>query len=372
MEIIQIPRLKELIAVFFKLGATAFGGPAAHLAAIEQETVERQAWLSSEHLLRLYGLTNILPGPNSTELVVAIGRERAGNLGAIVAGISFILPAMFLVWVLAIFYQQFQFIPQLQHIFAGMQPVIAAIVAQALWKLSRSNLKDGLTKAIGIATTLACLAGVNELFWLLLMGGGLALGRNWHKNSHLSVLALLPSQSLWGLKISPELTVLGIFLKIGLLAYGGGYVLIAFLQQELVERQHLITSRQLLDAVAIGQVTPGPLFTTATFVGYLLAGHGGAIAATIGIFLPGFLAMAIFHPQLEKWQQSPWLQDFLAGIVPATWGLMAAVSWNLIRALHGWPSYGIALGSLILLLHRPSWSLGLLAIGALLGGLFYL
>lgn len=371
MENTQAQRLQELIAVFFKLGATAFGGPAAHLVAIEQETVERRTWLSQERLLQLYGLTNILPGPNSTELVVAIGRERAGNLGAIVAGISFILPAMSIVWVLAILYQRFELIPQLQHIFAGMQPMIAAMVAQALWKLSRSSLKDGLTSAIGIGTTLACLAGVNELLWILLMGGGVALWRNWRKNPHLSVLALLPSKSLWGMTVSPELTVLGIFLKIGLLAYGGGYVLIAFLQQELVERQHLITSRQLLDAVAIGQVTPGPLFTTATFVGYLLAGHGGAIAATIGIFFPGFLAMAIFHLQLEKWQQSLWFQDFLAGITPATWGLMAAVSWKLAIDLQGWPSYAIALASLILLLNKPTWSLGLLAIGALIGSIFH-
>jgi chromate transporter len=371
MENTQAQRLQELIAVFFKLGATAFGGPAAHLAAIEQETVERRTWLSQERLLQLYGLTNILPGPNSTELVVAIGRERAGNLGAIVAGISFVLPAMSIVWVLAILYQRFEFVPQLQHIFAGMQPVIAAMVAQALWKLSRSSLKDGLTSAIGIGTTLACLAGVNELLWIMLMGGGVSLWRNWRKNSHLSLLALLPSKSLWGITISPELTVLGIFLKIGLLAYGGGYVLIAFLQQELVERQHLITSRQLLDAVAIGQVTPGPLFTTATFVGYLLAGHGGAIAATIGIFFPGFLAMAIFHRQLEKWQQSLWFQDFLAGITPATWGLMAAVSWKLAIALQGWPSYAIAVASLILLLNKPNWSLGLLAIGALIGSIFH-
>jgi chromate transporter len=367
----QNQRLQELVAVFFKLGATAFGGPAAHLAAIQREAVEKRNWLSQEHLLRLYGLTNILPGPNSTELVVAIGKEHAGNWGAIAAGISFILPAMAIVWVLAILYQQFQFIPLLKQIFAGMQPVIAAMVAQALWKLSRTSLKTWLNRAIGLVTIPACLLGVNEILWLLLMGGGLAIFRNW-RNSRLSSFALLPSKYLWGIQLSPELTVLGIFLKIGLLAYGGGYVLIAFLQQELVERQHLLTSRQLLDAVAIGQITPGPLFTTATFVGYLLAGHGGAIAATLGIFLPGFIAMAIFHPQLEKWQRSPWMRDFLAGIEPATWGLMAAVSWNLVVVLSGWPSYGIALVSLMILSQKPDWSLGLLAIGGLAGSLLHL
>ncbi len=371
METTQNQRLKELVAVFFKLGATAFGGPAAHLAVIQREAVEKRNWLSQEHLLRLYGLTNILPGPNSTELVVAIGRERAGNWGAIAAGISFILPAMAIVWVLAILYQQFQFIPLLKQIFAGMQPVIAAMVAQALWKLSRTSLKTWLNRAIGLATIPACLLGVNEILWLLLMGGGLAIFRNW-RSSRLAGIALLPSKYPWGIQLSPELTVLGIFLKIGLLAYGGGYVLIAFLQQELVERQHLLTSRQLLDAVAIGQITPGPLFTTATFVGYLLAGHGGAIAATVGIFLPGFVAIAIFHPQLEKWQRSPWMQDFLVGIEPATWGLMAAVSWNLVVALAGWPSYGIALVSLLILSHKPGWSLGLLAIGGVAGSLLRL
>jgi chromate transporter len=367
----QNQKIRELLGVFFKLGATAFGGPAAHLAAIQREAVEKRHWLSQEHLLRLYGLTNILPGPNSTELVVAIGRERAGNWGAIAAGIGFILPAMTLVWLLAILYQQFQFIPLLKQIFAGMQPVIAAMVTHALWKLSRTSLKTWLNRAIGLATIPACLFGINEILWLLLMGGGLSIFRNW-RNTKLSAIALLPNQSLWGIQLSPEITVFGIFLKIGLLAYGGGYVLIAFLQQELVERQHLLSSRQLLDAVAIGQITPGPLFTTATFVGYLLAGHGGAIAATIGIFLPGCIAIAIFHPQLEKWQRSPWMQDFLAGIEPATWGLMAAVSWNLVKALSSWPSYGIALVSLLILSKKPDWSLGLLAIGGLAGSLLQL
>jgi chromate transporter len=358
----------ELVKIFLILGATAFGGPAAHVAAIQREAVEKRQWLSQEHLLRLYGLTNILPGPNSTELVVAIGRERAGSWGALAAGISFILPAMSIVWMLAILYQRFQYIPLLQNIFAGMQPVIAAMVAQALWKLSQTSLKTWPSRAIGLATIPACFLGCNEILWLLLMSAGLALCRNW-RNAKLSAIALLPQQQLWGIPLTPELTVLGIFLKIGLLAYGGGYVLIAFLQQELVERQHLLSSRQLLDAVAIGQVTPGPLFTTATFIGYLLAGHGGAIAATIGIFLPGLLATVIFHSQLEKWQKSPWFQDFLAGIEPATWGLLAVASWHLIRVLPSWPSYAIALVSLSILLKKPNWSLGLLAIGGVLGNL---
>jgi chromate transporter len=379
-------QLPELAMVFLKLGATAFGGPAAHVAAIQTEVVDQKKWLSRERLLDLYATTNLIPGPNSTELVMQIGYERAGWPGLVVAGSSFILPAMLMVWGLAWGYQQFQFLPQVKYIFAGLQPVVAGLVAQALWKLSKSALKIApnwtiasvAPTLIGFMTIGACILKINEVLWLLLMGVGMMLWQNWRSGNisgkgsgrNLSVvfLAGLPPA---GKAVSAG-WVFGIFFKIGLVMYGGGYVLIAFLQQDLVDRQQLLTSQQLLDAVSIGQITPGPLFTTATFIGYLLAGHGGAIAGTVGIFLPGFLLVALLRPWLDKVQDSPWIKGFLAGINPAAWGLMAFVVVQLVLGLGSWPVRLMAIGSLLLLLKWPNISLWLMLGGAIGGWVFKL
>jgi chromate transporter len=360
-------KLKELASVFLKLGCTAFGGPAAHIAMIEAEVVDQRQWLTREHLLDLYSLTNLIPGPNSTELVMHIGQERAGWKGLIVAGLSFILPAMSIVWVLAIAYTQYNTLPNVGHILAGIKPVLLGLIAQALWKLGRSAIQDQLTGVIAALTLVACSVGVNEILWLVLMGIAVMLWRNWQqlKNINLS-LASLPL----GLLPHQELSIFGLFLKLGLVMYGGGYVLIAFLQRELVDRQHLITSQQLLDAVAVGQITPGPLFTTATFVGYLLAGHGGAIAATVGIFLPGFVLVAVLHPWINKMRQSNWARGFLEGINPAAWGLMAIVSWQLATtSIHGWMTGLMAIASFGILLRWQISSLWLVTIGGILGTL---
>ncbi len=378
-------QLPELAMVFLKLGATAFGGPAAHVAAIQTEVVDRRQWISRERLLELFATTNLIPGPNSTELVMQIGYERSGWPGLIVAGSSFILPAMLIVWGLAWGYQQFQFLPQVKYIFAGLQPVVFGLVAQALWKLSKSALKIApawtiasvAPTLIGLMTIGACVLKVNEVLWLILMGAGMMLWQNWRsagisggsgRNLSVALLAGLPTT---GKAVSVS-WVFGIFFKIGLVMYGGGYVLIAFLQQELVDRQHLLTSQQLLDAVSIGQITPGPLFTTATFIGYLLAGHGGAIAGTVGIFLPGFLLVALLRPWLNQVQDSPWIKGFLAGINPAAWGLMAFVVGQLGLGLTSWPVRLMAIGSLLLLLKWPNVSLWLMLGGAIAGWIFKL
>jgi chromate transporter len=378
-------QLRELATVFLKLGATAFGGPVAHVAAIQLEVVDRRQWISRERLLELYATTNLIPGPNSTELVMQIGYERAGWTGLVVAGSSFILPAMLMVWGLAWGYQQFQFLPQVKYIFAGLQPVVVGLVAQALWKLSKSALKIAPTwtiaswapTVIGLMTIGACILKINEVLWLILMGLGMMLWQNWRsgnisggsrQNLSVAFLAGLPTIG----KAVSVVWVFEIFFKIGLVMYGGGYVLIAFLQQELVDRQHLLTSQQLLDAVSIGQITPGPLFTTATFIGYLLAGHGGAIAGTVGIFLPGFLLVALLRPWLDKVQDSPWIKGFLAGINPAAWGLMAFVVGQLGLSLENWPVRLMAIGSLLLLLKWPNISLWLMLGGAISGWIFKL
>ena len=281
--------LKELAIVFSKLGATAFGGPAAHVAAIQAEVVDRRAWMSRERLLELYATAQFIPGPNSTELVMNIGYDRAGWTGLI--------------------YQQFNTLPQVGHLFAGLQPVVVALIAQALWKLSKSAIKTWPSGAIGLLTIGACGLGVNEVLWLVLMGITMMLRQNWQRIPHPRNWGLVPMIGA-DLPVKGDASsigtiggvgaiggvgwVFGLFFKIGLVMYCGGYVLIAFLQQELVEGQHLLTHHQLLDAVSIGQITPGPLFTTPTFIGYLLAGHGGAVAGTVGIFLPGFCSFWCF------------------------------------------------------------------------------
>lgn len=375
--------LKELAIVFSKLGATAFGGPAAHVAAIQTEIVDRRAWISRERLLELYATTQFIPGPNSTQLVMNIGYDQAGWLGLIVAGTSFIVPAMILVWSLAVAYQQFNTLPQVSHIFAGLQPVVVGLIAQALWKLSKSAIKTRASGAIGLLTLGACVVGVNEVLWLALMGLTTMLHQNWRRVRHPMNWVPAPfipasfsakgdeASSIGAMggvgAVSGAGWVFGLFFKLGLVMYGGGYVLIAFLQQELVDRQHLLTHQQLLDAVSIGQITPGPLFTTATFIGYLLAGHGGAIAGTVGIFLPGFLLVLLLRPGLDSIQSSPWLQGFLAGVNPAAWGLMAFVTGRMILDLSGWISWGMAIASLGMLLKYPNQSLWLMLIGAIVG-----
>ena len=338
----QNQRLKELAQVFLRLGAIAFGGPAAHIAMMDDEVVKRRRWLSRENLLDLIGVTNLLPGPNSTELAIHIGYERAGWAGLLVAGSCFILPAMILVWLLAIVYVRYQTVPQVEWLLYGIKPVIMAIVLQALWKLGKKAAKDTPTTVAGIMAIAAYFAGFNEILLLMLIGIVVMLIKNWQNGDQTTNgLYLLPlSQMLAQLGLGGATTAVSIgwgsvfwfFLKIGSILYGSGYVLLVFLQWFLVERNHWLTSQQLLDAVAIGQVTPGPVLTTATFVGYLLAGNAGAIAGTFGIFLPAFLLVGIVNPWMRTLRQSPWEGGFLDGVNAASWGLMVGVTYTLGRA----------------------------------------
>lgn len=352
-------RIQELAWVFLKLGTIAFGGPAAHIALIDDEVVQRRQWMSREKLLDLLGVTHLIPGPNSTELAIHIGYERAGWPGLMVAGTCFILPAMLIVWAIAVVYSHTETIPQVGWLLYGIKPVIIAIVVQALWKLSQSAIKTAVTGATGaIVLVLFCL-GQDEILLLLLAGIGVMLARNWQQRGHLTVWFVPLTPAIAHVEASgptpanamssaSPLAVFLLFLKIGAVLYGGGYVLLAFLQRELVERTHWLTSQQLLDAVAIGQFTPGPLFTTATFIGYLLAGHVGAVAGTIGIFLPGFVLVAIVNPWVPKLRQSLWASGFLDGVNAASLGLMAAVTWQLGRAaLIDWVTIALALASAI-------------------------
>jgi chromate transporter len=368
-------RLKELAIVFLKLGTIAFGGPAAHIAMMDEEVVQRRGWLSREKLLDLLGVTSLIPGPNSTELAIHIGYERAGLAGLLVAGSCFILPALVIVWTLAIVYVQFQTLPQLDWLLYGIKPVIIAIIIQATWKLGRSAIKDLPTAIAGIAVIVAFFLKLDELLLLLLAGLGVMLVKTLGQSGGTGTAALfLPLSNIQAnpLPVVAQQTtwiqVFLFFLKIGSVLYGSGYVLLAFLQRDLVERYQWLTSQQLLDAVAVGQVTPGPVFTTATFIGYLLAGHAGAIAGTVGIFLPAFLLVALVNPWVPRLRASPWASGFLDGVNAASLGLMAAVTYTLGQnTLVDWLTIGLAVVSAIVLFRFQLNSAWLVLVGGLIG-----
>ncbi|HEY9700244.1 MAG TPA: chromate transporter [Trichocoleus sp.] len=334
----QQQRLQELAVVFLRLGTIAFGGPAAHIAMMDQEVVNRRQWMSRERLLDLLGVTNLIPGPNSTELAIHIGYERAGWRGLMVAGSCFILPALLIVWLLAALYARYQTVPQMEWLLYGVKPVIMAIVLQAVWNLGKKAVKDWATGLAGIGAIGGYFAGFNEVLLLVLLGIGVMLVKNWQRRGKVMGAFLLPFSSVLAQTTASAtvsvtwVKVFLVFLKIGSVLYGSGYVLLAFLQRDLVERYQWLTAQQLLDAVAIGQITPGPVFTTATFVGYLVAGNPGAIAATIGIFLPAFVLVWAIHPWVPKLRRSPWASSFLDGVNAVSLGLMAAVSCTLAQA----------------------------------------
>lgn len=338
----QQRRLRELALVFLRLGSIAFGGPAAHIAMMDHEVVDRRQWMSREKLIDLLGITNLIPGPNSTELAIHIGYERAGWRGLMIAGTCFILPAMLIVWLLAVLYDRYQTVPQMEWLLYGVKPVILVIVLQAVWNLGRKAIKDWGTAVAAVGAIVGYFAGLNEVLLLGVLGIIVMLVKNWQRRGKMTGALLLPFSSVLAQTTSqttnqttPEagwVHVFLVFLKIGSVLYGSGYVLLAFLQRDLVERNQWLTAQQLLDAVAIGQFTPGPVFTTATFIGYLLAGNAGAIVATIGIFLPAFVLVWLVNPWVSKLRQSPWASGFLDGVNAASLGLMAGVTLTLGQA----------------------------------------
>ena len=369
-------RLTELAAVFFKLGTIGFGGPAAHIAMLEDEIVTRRQWISQPQFLDLIGLTNLIPGPSSTELAIYIGYLRAGWWGLIIAGVCFILPAMAIVWGLAIWYDRSQTIPEIVAIFAAIKPVVVVLTMQATWKLGRSAIKNIPTGVAGISSI--CLFGffnLNILIVLLLGGFGVMGWQNWRGWKNGLSVVWLPQIELPQLAIFPIVTsdpawldVFTIFLKIGATIYGGGYVLLAFLQPELVDKTHWLTSTQLLDAIAIGQVTPGPLFTTATFIGYLLAGHSGAIAATIGIFLPSFIFVALVIFLAPRLRSSSYFRSWLDGVNAGAWGTIVVVAYRLgLSTLIDWQSISIAIISWLLIWRWKISAIWLISGSAIVG-----
>ena len=363
--------ITEVTVLFLKLGFTAFGGPAAHLAIMHDEVVKRRKWLSAEEFLDLVGATNIIPGPNSTEMAIHIGYLRAGWLGLILGGFCFVIPATLIVLLLSYLYVHFGTLPRTGWLLYGVKPVVIAIIAQALWTLGNKALKNRFVAFVGAIVFALYFIGFNEI--ALLFGGGLIamLAANIKRLQKIPPSILLPfSGSVLTQAIIPfSLPVLFLtFLKIGAILYGSGYVLFAFLRADFVLRLGWLTDQQLLDAIAIGQVTPGPLFTAATFIGYILGGTSGALLATLGIFLPSFIFVAISNPLIPKIRNSTWASTFLDGVNASSLGLMAGVTFQLaFSSLTDFYAVLIAAISLVLLLRYKINSTWLIAGGALAG-----
>jgi chromate transporter len=383
--------LRELARLFLRLGSTAFGGPAAHVALMEDEIVRRRGWLAREEFVDLVGATNLIPGPNSTELALHIGLRRAGLAGLCVAGACFILPAAGIVLGFAWAYVRFGMSPAALAFLDGVKPVVLALLAQALWSLGRTAARTAPLALLGAAALVLAALGVNELavLGLAAVAAALAYGlpRAGSSGARAGLVPFVPPGAVAALTssgvgsaavaaVTPAAGAASagalflVFAKIGSVLFGSGYVLVAFLQSELVDRRGWLTAPQLLDAIAIGQVTPGPLFTSATFVGYLLAGPAGAAAATVGIFLPAFVLVALSAPLVPRLRRSPLAGALLDGVNVASLALMAFASARLARdALVDLPSVALAVVAAVLLLRFRVGSGWLVAAGALAGGL---
>ncbi|MFN8621082.1 MAG: chromate efflux transporter [Chloroflexota bacterium] len=354
------PSLRELATLFLRLGATAFGGPAAHIAIFREEIVRRRGWLTEQRYLDLLGAANLLPGPTSTEVAIGIGRELGGLRGMTLTGTLFILPAALAVLLFAIAYDRLGSQPAMRWLLYGLQPVVVVIVLRALAGLAPTGLATAAARVIGVVALVAGLLGVHPLLVLALAAVAMLAARGLAGGAGLAAfvtLERLPGAAavagLTGAAATIGLPALFLtFLGIGALTFGSGYLLLAFLQQAFVDTG-LLSNQVLLDAVAVGQVTPGPLFTTATFIGYQLAGLPGAVVATLGIFLPSFVMVALLHPLLPRWRASMRLAALLDGVNAAALGLIGAVAVELGRAalVDAW-SVAIALAAAVLLWSR--------------------
>ena len=379
--------MRGLAALFLKLGAISFGGPAAAIALMEDEVVRKRQWITRQQFLDMLGLTNLIPGPNSTEMAINVGFARAGWAGLAVAGASFIVPAALITAAVAWAYVRFGTLPLAESLLAGVKPAVIAVIAVGVWRLGKTAVRDVWLGILGAVAMLAFLLKLSPL--AILAGGGvigmgsqrirklcrtqspdattLPAGLIFLKKSFLlpTLLAgVLPGAAIAavavpGMKRVPLARLGWFFLKVGAVLYGGGYVLFAFVEQGLVRDHHWLTQRQVLDAIAIGQFTPGPVLSTATFIGYLLGGGWGAVVATVAIFLPSFLYVAALGPILPRLRRSSWMAAFLDSVNVCAVALMAGVTVRLAAdALRGWLMWVIALVALAVLWKwklNPAW-----------------
>lgn len=369
--------MKQLATLFLRLGITAFGGPAAHIAMMRDEVVDRRHWMTDSEFLDLLAVTNLIPGPNSTEMAIHIGYKRGGLPGLLTAGACFIVPACLLVMMIAWGYTRYGETPQVAWLTYGVGPVIIAIILQAVGKLTRSVSGGVTSTVIGLAATVLAIGGVNEL--ALLAGGGIValVARRVARFTVAGIFVMLTvsAATVCGITLAAAtaipvtLTRLTLFfLKVGSILFGSGYVLLAFLRADLTERWSWLTEQQLIDAVTVGQVTPGPVFTTATFIGFLLGGWSGAVLATLAIFAPGFIFVAVTHPLIGRLRASALASDLVDGVAAASLGLMVAVTWHLGRAaIVDLPTAALLVASgTTLTVWRPN-STWLIVSGAILG-----
>jgi chromate transporter len=361
------PSLRRVAMLFLRLGITAFGGPAAHIAMMEDEVVHRRRWLDRQRFLDLLGAANLLPGPSSSELAIYIGQTQAGGAGLLLGGACFILPAALLTAIIAWGYQRFGALPQTSEILYGIRPVVVAVIVQALWRFGQTALKTKFLGIIAICAAIASLAGIGPV-WILLFCGLVVLAANnirWIRGIP-AVFGFVPPAAIFTQLTLGNLFL--VFLKLGAVVFGSGYVLLAFLRADLVDRLHWLTEKQLLDAVAVGQITPGPVFSTATFIGYILAGGKGAVLATVAIFLPAFILVAVTGPLLPRIRKSNVLSAVLDGVNGGSVGLMASVALFLGRAaIVDLPTALMAITSAVLLLRFKIHTSWLILAGAAFG-----
>lgn len=340
--------LKEIAKLFFKLGSIAFGGPAAHIAMMEDEVVKKRKWMTQEHFLDLMGATNLIPGPNSTEMTMHCGHEKAGWKGLIVAGFCFIFPAVVITSIFAWLYQEYGQLPKVEPFIYGIKPAVIAIIVMAAYRLGKKAIKNTQLAIIGAIALGACLLGINEIVTLVGCGLlGLSIYFVKQNTTNLpSIMPLLLYQASDTLNLS-NLKIFLTFLKIGAILYGSGYVLFAFLDAEIVANGWL-TRQALIDAVAVGQITPGPVLSTATFIGWQMNGLWGAVVATLGIFLPSFLFVWLLNPLMPKMRKSKTIRAVLDAVNVAAVALIIAVCIEMAKdTLVDWRTIVIALLSLI-------------------------
>ena len=372
----KITYLKEVALLFLRLGATSFGGPAVYIAIMQRETVRNRQWLNDQEFLDMVGAANIIPGPNATEMALYLGLVRAGWFGYIAAGILFIIPGMLATLVLAWVYVAYGSVPQVGWVLYGVKPIVIAIVVQALWDLGRKAVKNPITAIVGIAVIIFYFFKFNEIA-LLFAGAGIVLlyysGRHFLKRG-LQSLILSPILKVPALIASTvtvpfsQTTLFLSFLKIGSVLYGSGYVLVAFFNSEFVQRLGWITHQQLLDAIAVGQITPGPIASSATFIGYLMGGWHSALLATLAFFIPSFVFVALISRIMPYLRKKWWSGAFLDGVNVASLGLMAAVTWELGRAgVIDWFTIVLTIAALFLVFKYKVNSTWLILGGALAG-----
>ncbi|MBB6459966.1 chromate efflux transporter [Flammeovirga kamogawensis] len=366
----NFPRIAEVFFVMFKLGCLAFGGPAAHIAMLEEEVVQKRKWMTRDHFLDLVGATNLIPGPNSTEMTMHCGHERAGFIGLIVGGISFIFPAVVLTGILGWAYVTYGDLPNIAPFIYGIKPAVLAIIASAIYKLGKKALKSIELGVLGILTILLSILGFNEITALLVTGLLGVLYFSFKNSSQSSKKAFLPLLITNSLSISSltSSTIFLTFLKVGAVLYGSGYVLFAYLDAEFVATG-ILTRGELMDAIAIGQFTPGPVLSTVTFVGYQLDGISGALLATLGIFLPSFILVVLLNPIIPKLRNSKIVGYFLDSVNIASVAIMIIVLFQMgVDIASSWQGIIIAILSCIatfgLKKSNPMW----IVLGGSLGG----